>query len=170
MIAPSRYTSGGNCGGAVTADSHNLADDGTCGSATQATSAQINLQPLASNGGSTQTMALGELSSLVLDSTRLTPEPAWHHQTEVWLRQFDPVHGGFGGAPKFPHETELEFCLRQHALSGDSGALVAARIGHARQRGLGAHGLLWSSPPALDRVASQFVGCIGDTPRRRMPR
>ena len=54
-------TSGGNCsnGGTLTADSHNLADDNTCGSATEATSAQINLQPLANNGGPTQTMALG---------------------------------------------------------------------------------------------------------------
>jgi uncharacterized protein YyaL (SSP411 family) len=26
-------------------------------------------------------------------------------------RMFDPVHGGFGGAPKFPHPAELELCL-----------------------------------------------------------
>jgi len=26
---------------------------------------------------------------------------------------FDPQHGGFGGAPKFPHPTDLELCLRQ---------------------------------------------------------
>ena len=26
--------------------------------------------------------------------------------------QFDPVNGGFGGAPKFPHPTNLERCLR----------------------------------------------------------
>jgi len=45
-------TSGGNCSntGTLIADSHNLADDGTCGDATQATSAQINLQLLANNG------------------------------------------------------------------------------------------------------------------------
>jgi len=54
-------TSGGNCRdkGTLTADSHNVADDNTCGSATVATTAQINLQPLANNGGPTQTMALG---------------------------------------------------------------------------------------------------------------
>ena len=33
------------------------------------------------------------------------------------LRSFDPEHGGFGTAPKFPHPTELEFCLREHALT-----------------------------------------------------
>jgi uncharacterized protein len=29
--------------------------------------------------------------------------------------RFDPTNGGFGGAPKFPHPTELEFCLRRNA-------------------------------------------------------
>ncbi|HSJ34867.1 MAG TPA: thioredoxin domain-containing protein [Acidimicrobiia bacterium] len=28
--------------------------------------------------------------------------------------QFDPVHGGFGGAPKFPQQPTLEFLLRVH--------------------------------------------------------
>jgi len=31
--------------------------------------------------------------------------------------QFDPRHGGFGGAPKFPHPTSIEFCLRRWAHS-----------------------------------------------------
>ena len=29
---------------------------------------------------------------------------------------FDAVHGGFGGAPKFPHPTDLELCLRGREL------------------------------------------------------
>jgi len=29
---------------------------------------------------------------------------------------FDPVHGGFGNAPKFPHPAELEFCLSQNTV------------------------------------------------------
>ena len=33
------------------------------------------------------------------------------------LRQtFDAVHGGFGDAPKFPHPTDLELCLRKGAV------------------------------------------------------
>jgi uncharacterized protein YyaL (SSP411 family) len=32
---------------------------------------------------------------------------------------FDSRHGGFGGAPKFPHPAELEFCLRRSAAAGD---------------------------------------------------
>ena len=32
-------------------------------------------------------------------------------------RSFDAVHGGFGGAPKFPHPAELEFCLRAYGTT-----------------------------------------------------
>ena len=39
-------------------------------------------------------------------------------------RTFDPRHGGFGGAPKFPHPFELDFCLRRHARTGDAEALA----------------------------------------------
>jgi CSLREA domain-containing protein len=62
-------STGGNCsnGGTFTADSHNLADDNTCGGASVATSAQINLQPLANNGGPTQTTALGS-GSVAIDA------------------------------------------------------------------------------------------------------
>jgi uncharacterized protein YyaL (SSP411 family) len=35
-------------------------------------------------------------------------------------RMFDSVHGGLGGAPKFPHPAELELCLSQGAAGGDS--------------------------------------------------
>ncbi len=31
------------------------------------------------------------------------------------MRQYDRVHGGFGAAPKFPHPTNLEVCLRAWA-------------------------------------------------------
>ncbi len=32
---------------------------------------------------------------------------------------FDPVHGGFGGAPKFPHPSNLERCLRHASFCDD---------------------------------------------------
>jgi len=35
---------------------------------------------------------------------------------------FDARHGGFGGAPKFPHPAEIEFCLRRSAATGDGAA------------------------------------------------
>jgi len=40
---------------------------------------------------------------------------------------FDPEHGGFGSAPKFPHPAELEFCLREHATTGNVQALAIVR-------------------------------------------
>jgi uncharacterized protein YyaL (SSP411 family) len=45
-------------------------------------------------------------------------QPAVVTEARVQLQQqFDPVHGGFGSAPKFPHPTNLEFCLRYWATS-----------------------------------------------------
>ena len=41
---------------------------------------------------------------------------------EHLARSFDPVHGGFGQAPKFPHPTDLSFLLRRYAAEGDSTA------------------------------------------------
>ncbi|MEZ5186932.1 MAG: thioredoxin domain-containing protein [Candidatus Nanopelagicales bacterium] len=39
---------------------------------------------------------------------------------------FDPRHGGFGGAPKFPQPMVHEFLLRHHARNGDESALEMA--------------------------------------------
>ena len=52
---------------------------------------------------------------------------------------FDPVHGGFGRAPKFPHPVELEFCLRMHAATGDDEALAMARTTAAAMAAGGIH-------------------------------
>lgn len=38
----------------------------------------------------------------------------------------DRVHGGFGGAPKFPPSTALEWLLRHHARTGDRAVLTLA--------------------------------------------
>jgi uncharacterized protein YyaL (SSP411 family) len=37
--------------------------------------------------------------------------------------QYDPVHGGFGSAPKFPQPVTLELLLRHHLRTGDQAAL-----------------------------------------------
>ena len=39
---------------------------------------------------------------------------------------FDAVHGGFGGAPKFPHPSDLAFLLRRGRDEGDAQALHMA--------------------------------------------
>jgi len=46
----------------------------------------------------------------------LTAEPLQAGRDQL-LSHFDPVHGGFGGAPKFPHPTSLERLLRHWAAS-----------------------------------------------------
>ncbi|HLY23129.1 MAG TPA: thioredoxin domain-containing protein [bacterium] len=51
-------------------------------------------------------------------------------------RQFDAVHGGFGGAPKFPHSSAIELLLRRHDRTGDPELLsVAARTLEKMARG-----------------------------------
>jgi uncharacterized protein YyaL (SSP411 family) len=44
------------------------------------------------------------------------------------LSRLDPVHGGFGGAPKFPQAMALELLLRAHRRSGDPRALEAVTL------------------------------------------
>ena len=43
-------------------------------------------------------------------------------------RHFDSKHGGFGGAPKFPPASTLEFLLRMHARRDSGDALAMARL------------------------------------------
>jgi uncharacterized protein YyaL (SSP411 family) len=51
------------------------------------------------------------------------PGPAALARTVDQFRtSFDPRHGGFGGAPKFPRPSELLFLLREHARTGADGA------------------------------------------------
>jgi uncharacterized protein YyaL (SSP411 family) len=43
-------------------------------------------------------------------------------------RSFDPVHGGFGHAPKFPHAVDLKLLLRLAARFGDEQPLKMVRL------------------------------------------
>ena len=45
------------------------------------------------------------------------------HSFRFLASRFDPKHGGFGGAPKFPQPVTLDFALRVHARTGDPEAL-----------------------------------------------
>ncbi|MEV4599115.1 thioredoxin domain-containing protein [Amycolatopsis sp. NPDC049253] len=50
--------------------------------------------------------------------------------------EVDPVHGGFGGAPKFPPSMVLEFLLRHHERTGSAEALsLASSTAEAMARG-----------------------------------
>ncbi|HUD71766.1 MAG TPA: thioredoxin domain-containing protein [Dongiaceae bacterium] len=42
--------------------------------------------------------------------------------------RFDSQHGGFGGAPKFPHSMDVAFLLRYHRKSGNTEALRMAVV------------------------------------------
>jgi len=52
---------------------------------------------------------------------------------------FDPVHGGFGGAPKFPHATDLELCLNAAVRNRDADALAVVRVTLERMADGGIH-------------------------------
>ena len=51
---------------------------------------------------------------------------------------FDREHGGFSGAPKFPHPDTLELLLRRYGVTGDERS-ARARDVHAAQDGRGRH-------------------------------
>ncbi len=44
------------------------------------------------------------------------------------LTQVDTRHGGFGGAPKFPHPAAVDFLLRRHRATGEARLLNAALV------------------------------------------
>jgi CSLREA domain-containing protein len=75
-----------DCGGALNAFGVNFATDTTCAGFRQVTSAQLNLQPLADNGGPTPTHALGPGSvaiDAVSDCTDLNNTPVRTDQRGV---------------------------------------------------------------------------------------
>ena len=50
------------------------------------------------------------------------------HAASQLLRALDPVHGGFGRAPKFPPSMTLSSLLRQHHRTGDVAVLKAVEL------------------------------------------
>jgi uncharacterized protein len=72
------------------------------------------------------------------DARAALPVAASKAALAALARAFDPVHGGFGAAPKFPHPFELDFCLR-HAAGGDQGAGEIVAITLARMAAGGIH-------------------------------
>jgi hypothetical protein len=69
-----------------------------------------------------RTLPAAPTSSALLD-----PAPITGALQEL-KRSFDPVHGGLGAAPKFPHPFELELCLREGTLRGDAEAQRIALV------------------------------------------
>ncbi|SOD40526.1 thioredoxin domain-containing protein [Nitrosovibrio sp. Nv4] len=72
---------------------------------------------------------LKSFANMLPSKSAATPEfseqPFDQALTELKNR-FDSENGGFGGAPKFLHPTELEFCLRRYFATGNDEALQMA--------------------------------------------
>ncbi|HXX85759.1 MAG TPA: thioredoxin domain-containing protein [Casimicrobiaceae bacterium] len=91
--------------------------------------------------------AIGEQSARLKAALALTnPEPvadaalpgdAVKHALAALVQSFDPQHGGFGRAPKFPHAAELDLCLRNHAH--DASLLEIVRVTLSRMEEGGIH-------------------------------
>ena len=63
---------------------------------------------------------------LAQESAEVIGTPLLDNAYRGLARSYDPRHGGFGGAPKFPSFMSLEFLLRTHARTGDARALEMA--------------------------------------------
>ncbi|HEY6095654.1 MAG TPA: thioredoxin domain-containing protein [Gallionellaceae bacterium] len=72
--------------------------------------------------GASMAMAL-QPAQLPLQQGEMTAQPLLEAMRAM-SAHFDAQHGGFGGAPKFPHPSDLELCLREGAFKPD------ARISH----------------------------------------
>ncbi|MFQ5881526.1 MAG: thioredoxin domain-containing protein [Candidatus Methylomirabilales bacterium] len=67
------------------------------------------------------------LSGFMESSDPLTPA-ILERAARVLTRLVDPVHGGFGGAPKFPQASTLDFLLRHSRSTGDATSRDAALL------------------------------------------
>ncbi len=57
------------------------------------------------------------------DATRRAAPRLLEGTARALAARYDPTHGGFGGAPKFPQPVTLEFLLRWHVRSGERAPL-----------------------------------------------
>lgn len=74
------------------------------------------------NSGTKVLEQLGEYTRF--DSRGQLPEPeALNRAYQVFRRSFDPTHGGFGRAPKFPRPSVFNFLLRYYASTKNEEAL-----------------------------------------------
>ena len=116
-------------------------------------------------------------------------EPGFRRQIAKRLVQaFDTIHGGLGGAPKFPQAPILDFLWREGLVSGDE-AMRARRAPHARQHLPGRHlrssrrrlrplrgrrllaGAAFREDALRQRAAADAAGrCLGRTPGTRCSR
>ncbi len=89
------------------------------------------------NSFKTERQGLEEMAARLSDALKshMTPEKGEETPLEpklletairALINNYDPVNGGFGAAPKFPHPTELSFMLRYAVRKNDNTILGAA--------------------------------------------
>ncbi|TWU23158.1 hypothetical protein Pla52o_26930 [Novipirellula galeiformis] len=81
-------------------------------------------------GHATQvTSSLGQLAIGVdAPASTLPAESVIVDATAHLLEVLDPTDGGFGGAPKFPHATDLDLLLRRGLTTGNAKLIAAAEL------------------------------------------
>lgn len=62
----------------------------------------------------------------VAESSGTTPEELLQQAEQAFRQRFDEIHGGFGGAPKFPPHAPLRFLLARYEQTGDESLLSLA--------------------------------------------
>ncbi len=84
------------------------------------------------------TQYLREMNGSATDTTTGLSSELLDQAESALERQFDARHGGFGGAPKFPHSTDLRLLLRRWQRSGQAELLkmVRATLDHMAGGGL----------------------------------
>jgi uncharacterized protein YyaL (SSP411 family) len=79
------------------------------------------------DGSASQLRDALEQASRVTPSTEPLTEDILRDAARALRRQFDPEWGGFGGAPKFPPASTLEFLLRMHLRADDEALPMVVR-------------------------------------------
>jgi uncharacterized protein YyaL (SSP411 family) len=87
-------------------------------------------------GGSDLTDASGAPLRSTKPKPPIADEDALIEGANMFRHAFDPRHGGFGDAPKFPRPSELYFLLREFARTGDE-ELKDLTLGTLRAMALG---------------------------------
>ena len=76
----------------------------------------------------------GQIAARLADNASAVLPPAGidadalEEAVRTLAEEYDPVHGGFGGAPKFPPSMILEFLLRHHERTGSADALRTVEV------------------------------------------
>ena len=93
-------------------------------------------------GGDAEALTAALARALTLDTSGAAPDLSTLRQAYAALRErFDPTHGGFGTAPKFPSPHSLLFLLRYWKRTQESEALhmVEVTLRHMRRGGIYDH-------------------------------